>query len=305
MGTDKRIIITGINGFMGRHIASILCKTSIVHGLDTDAVCYVQRIDRYSQMNLPHEDFQSLMDSFAPDYCIHCAGSASVPLSVAHPSIDFDAGPVATFHVLEAIRKSGIKCCTIFPSSAAVYGNAAELPIREGSVLQPISPYGYHKILSERILQEFHHLYKLPYLILRMFSAYGNGLRKQLLWDTCQRLVKKDSVFWGTGDETRDFIHVSDVARLIAHLIERNMFNKILNVGSGEQVPTKRIIQLIAECLKYPIGDIQFKGETRKGDPLNWEADISQIRSLGFKNAVPLDDGVREYVEWFKNSSLK
>jgi UDP-glucose 4-epimerase len=301
MSKQKKIIITGINGFIGGAIAKELQTQAVIHGLDTGAVCCVPGITQYSQMILPHSDFELLVKSFEPDYCIHCAGSASVPLSVVHPSIDFDAGPVTTFHVVEAIRKSGVQCCTIFLSSASVYGNVLQQPISEDASLKPISPYGYHKIMSEQILEEFHAIYGLPYIILRLFSAYGNGLRRQLLWDACQRLSKKDSVFWGTGDETRDFIHVNDIARLIALLIEQHVANKILNVGSGEQVLIKRVVSTIAGYLGFDVSKITFKGITREGDPLRWEADVTRIREIGFRQSIPLEEGIGQYVEWFKH----
>ena len=300
MTTKKKILITGVNGFIGSHIAADFRYNYNLYGLDTGPICSVPGIHQYSQMILPNADFEELIKFFLPDYCIHCAGSSSVPLSVAHPSIDFDSGPVSTFHVLEAIRKSGVPCCMVFISSAAVYGNVTELPIREDSVVQPISPYGYHKAMSEHILEEYNKIYGLPYIILRIFSAYGNGLRKQILWDACQRLIKHDPIFWGTGDQTRDFIHVQDIARLIAILIEQQQFNKIINVGSGEQIPIKRVIYLVADALQYPIEKIHFKGTEREGDPLKWEADVSQIRSIGFKNTISIEEGISGFVQWVK-----
>jgi UDP-glucose 4-epimerase len=305
MNNKKKVIITGINGFLGSAISKHLNRDMDIHGLDIGAVCRVQGINEYSQMILPHADFEDLVKWFSPDYCIHCAGSSSVPLSVAHPSIDFDSGPVSTFHVLEAIRKSGLKCCTILLSSAAVYGNVAKLPIREDSVLQPISPYGYHKAMSERILEEYFKIYGLQYIIMRIFSAYGNGLRKQILWDACRKLAKQESLFLGTGEETRDFIHVDDIARLVARIIDQRIFNQTLNVGSGEQVSVKRLIQVIAENMNYPINKIRFNGEVRFGDPLRWEADISLIQKLGFTREVTLENGIQQYVDWVNQLRIR
>jgi UDP-glucose 4-epimerase len=301
MDTPKKIIITGINGFIGSHVASLLRQQHVVYGLDTGSVCIVNDIEHYTPMVLPHPDLEGLVKTFCPDYCIHCAGSASVPFSVEHPSIDFNAGPITTFHILDAIRKSKIQCCTIFFSSAAVYGNPAMLPVQEEAALKPISPYGYHKVLSEEILKEFHAIYGLQYVILRIFSAYGNGQKKQLLWDTCQRFQQHNSLFWGTGEETRDFIHIKDIARLIQHIIKLEQVNKIFNVGAGEQVSIRSIIETIAGFVEYPKNQIRFKGNERTGDPLNWQADVSGIRDIGFQCEVLLKDGIREYVQWVKS----
>jgi UDP-glucose 4-epimerase len=301
MRDNKKILITGINGFIGSHLGSGFTNKQNLYGLDTGAVCSVPGIHNYYQMILPNTDFEDLIKSICPDYCIHCAGSASVPLSVEHPSIDFDAGPITIFYIQDAIRKSRISCTTILFSSAAVYGNPRNLPVSEESPLNPVSPYGYHKVMSEIILKEFYAIYGLPYIILRIFSAYGNGLKKQLLWDACQKIITKDSLFWGTGEETRDFIHIDDIVKIVKLCIEKNVENKILNLGSGIQVSIKTLIHSIAECIGYPSDQIRFKGKIRDGDPLNWEADISLIRSLGFTSTVTLDKGVKEYVRWVQD----
>ena len=102
----------------------------------------------------------------------------------------------------------------VFVSSAAVYGNPPSLPVDEKATPCPMSPYGRHKVECEQLLREFHERIELPSVSLRVFSAYGEGLRRQIFWDVCvQALANGEIRLHGSGSETRDFVHAYDVAK--------------------------------------------------------------------------------------------
>lgn len=295
----EKILITGMNGFIGSNVAAYLKDKYVLIGLDTDSVCYHGNVDMYVQMVLPNSDLEGTLRVVEPDYCIHCAGAASVGYSVENPGVDFNSGPVVVFHLADSIRKTGINCKIIFPSSAAVYGNPEKLPVAEDSRLGPISPYGYHKASCESILEEFRTIYGVQSTVLRIFSCYGNGLRKQLLWDICNKLKNDKAEFFGTGDETRDFIHIHDVAKLMDMMIEKGDC-EVVNVASGVQSSVREVVELIAEIMNYPVKKIQFSGEQMKGYPVHWQADVSKIRELGFSASASMKEGMEEYVRWFE-----
>ena len=151
-----KVLITGSNGFIGGQIARYLkaCGYAVT-GLDTGSSDTSGVVSRYIQMILPNTDIEGVMNTLKPDYCVHCAGLATVGSSITNPGIDFNSGPPVVFNILDAIRKTRLKCRLIFLSSAAVYGNPKKLPIKEDANTAPISPYGFHKAICENIIAEF------------------------------------------------------------------------------------------------------------------------------------------------------
>lgn len=296
----QTILVTGVNGFIGSHVARLLKKNWRVLGIDTNSFDIHGTTDRYCQLVLPDADIEGLLRVEQPLACLHFAGSASVGHSLEHPAHDFQAGPVALFQLLDAIRKTTPDCVVFFPSSAAVYGNPKALPITEDHPLAPISPYGHHKLISEQILKEFSSIYGLNSVILRIFSCYGPGLKKQLLWDVCEKINQGRLKLFGTGDETRDFIHVDDVALAVEHLLTHQVHNGVFNLAGGEQTTVKRVVQLLVEASAKPGTETQFNQQSRPGDPLYWQADISRLAQTGFRPRIPLEQGVSQYAAWHR-----
>ena len=103
----------------------------------------------------------------------------------------------------------------VIPSSAAVYGQKNEKSISVHDVLNPVSPYGNHKRICETLSKFYSNYYKLRISIIRLFSLYGPGLKKQLLWDACNKIYSGDQIYSGTGLEKRDWIYIEDAINLI------------------------------------------------------------------------------------------
>lgn len=296
----ERLLITGINGFIGSHAAAHFSKRFAVAGLDTGPVDQTGCAGTYHSLTLPSRDLAGLVRETRPGFCIHCAGPASVPLSFEHPENDFTSGPAALANLLEALRREAPECLVIFPSSAAVYGNPEKLPVREDAPLKPISPYGSHKLVCEKLLEEYREHYGIRSVILRIFSCYGPGLRKQLLWDIARQIREKGRVeLSGTGEETRDFIHVKDVARVFETAM--GLDNVILNTATGTQTTVHSITEaMIKDLGKTGLSPV-FSGKNRPGDPLRWQADVSMLARTGYKTTVNLKAGIREYCAWAQN----
>lgn len=301
---QKTILITGVNGFIGSHAASHLIKKHRVIGIGTSDQPVIDTLGDYKKMILPDSSLSDYLQAQKPDAVLHCAGQGSVPLSVENPEADFMAGPQLVMHVLDSLRRSKIRSTFIFPSSAAVYGNPETLPVSEEAPLRPISPYGFHKVISENILREYYELYDQPYLCMRIFSCYGEGLKKQLLWDAAVKAGHGGLQLFGTGGETRDFIHVNDLAGIVSLLITNEITNTTLNVANGVQISVREIIETLMSSLNLDV-PIHFNQEQREGDPLFWEADISRLSKLGFISKVPLQDGVRRFAKWYLKQNIK
>lgn len=298
----KSVIITGVMGFIGSHIGRYLSELGYeVIGLDiTDSSC--GELNKFYEVDLSSNQIEDIVKKHRPDFCIHCAGPASVANSLIHLENDFMNTVLPTFNLLYAVKNGSPHCKVIYISSAAVYGNPTFLPVSEGHPVSPISPYGFHKAHAENICREFHVLYRIPISIVRIFSAYGNGLKKQLMWDLCVKASQYPQVeLFGSGNETRDFINIADISAAIGLVMEKSPFQfDIYNIGNGEQTKIKEIASILSDELPGT-PRVFFNGKCRVGDPLYWVADIGRLKDLGYRQKVCLTEGVRQYVKWFKD----
>ena len=135
---------------------------------------------------------------------------------------------------------------------------------------------------------------------LRIFSAFGPGLAKQLFWDLYQksRASKKVEIF-GTGKETRDFIFIDDIIQAIDIISEADISQHVINIANGEEISIKTAANTFFAHLDTGI-DFSFNGQVRIGDPKNWLADISILKSLGYKQQVTFKQGIDQYCKWLK-----
>lgn len=298
----KTVLITGVAGFIGRYVARHFSEQGwSVIGIDNSPPenAPLANLAAYHRLQLPDAQLNKLLQESSPQVCIHCAGRASVGLSMTEPAADFHSNTVLTFELLNALRLHSSGCRFIFLSSAAVYGNPESMPISETQSPAPLSPYGFHKLQCEQLCLEFAKIYDLPTASLRIFSAYGPGLRRQVLWDICQKAIIKGSVvLQGSGQESRDFIHALDIARaLMAIATSAPMQGEAYNLGAGQEVTIAELADMVLQALEYE-GTPEFDGVVPVGIPLNWRADISKLESLGFTPSVPLEKGVKTFANW-------
>ena len=234
----------------------------------------------------------------APELVFHAAGGSSVGASLADPEGDLARTVGSLRETLAFLEADAPGARLIYPSSAAVYGAASADALAETSPLAPMSPYGQHKLQAEAEIAAA----GLPAVILRFFSLYGPGLRKQLLWDLARRLASRPArlELSGTGEELRDFLYVDDAVRLVGLAAEAWASGEplILNGGRGEAISVRRVAETLAGALGADAA-IGFSGETRPGDPACLVADVSQARALGFEPQVGFEDGVRRFARWF------
>lgn len=294
----KKVLIIGSKGFIGTHAYKYFSNSPGYVSWGCDVVVeYVD--DHYFLIDASNSDFNEIFDTVSFDICINCSGAASVPDSLIHPFRDFTLNVFTVGKILEAMRKHSPACKFINLSSAAVYGNPQVLPVTTKSEIQPVSPYGFHKLYSEHLCKEYHSFFSLQTLSLRVFSVYGPGLKKQLFWDWYQKSLNNQAVdIYGTGSESRDFIYIDDLLQVISLAIQRGTFNgAAVNVANGNEV---YIRDAAAFYLGYLNKKYVFKGEVKKGDPLNWVADITDITGWGYKNEIMLEEGLKRYIEWVK-----
>jgi dTDP-glucose 4,6-dehydratase/UDP-glucose 4-epimerase len=299
------ILIIGSKGFIGKYAYQYFLSCGGYECWGCDVV--VDYVDpHYMLIDALNGDFNEVFEQQAFDVCINCSGAASVPDSLIHPLRDFTSNVVVVGKILEAIRRHAPSCRFINLSSAAVYGNPASLPVVETAALCPISPYGFHKLYAENMCEEFYRFYNIQSCSVRIFSAYGNGLKKQLFWDVAQQLKSdKIVILHGTGDESRDFIHVSDIIQALELILTKGSFNADhYNIANGEEITVRESTQKLQAFFGYG-NRIEFAGDHRKGDPLHWRANISKLKALGYEQRVSIDEGLKNYAGWIREEGLE
>jgi len=295
-----KILVVGCKGFIGSHAMKAFERSCEVWGCDV----YTNYNEKnFLFINSSNVDFLSIFRQHKFDVCVNCSGAASVPDSLKNPLLDFELNVRNVLLLLEAIRKEAPNCRLINLSSAAVYGNPQHLPVQETQPLSPMSPYGYHKMQSEQLCGEYFRFFQIQVCTLRIFSAYGPYLKKQILWDLFIKSKQNLPIeLFGTGNETRDFIYVDDICRAIEFVIDKGSFNAaVYNIASGDATTIKKLSELFLKMIKWNKG-VSFTNSVRQGDPAFWQADISKIRNLGFAPKVSLEEGIQRYTQWLQSS---
>lgn len=301
-----KILILGAEGFIGRHLVKYyLAEQSLVVGadiLDANSQPY-----NYFKISRLSPEYEELLQRYQFDVCINAAGSGSVPYSMTHPVHDFESNVLDTVRILDGIRRHQPACKYLHISSAAIYGNPVSIPIKENSIVAPLSPYGWHKSIAESICREYALVYGLKTAIARPFSVYGNGLKKQLFWDLYLKCTqsndKKAIELWGTGEETRDFIHVDDLVRAFSFIIQHGSFNsESYNVATGKETTIKYVSSLFVSFFDSSIS-VYFSKKERSGDPLKWNVSIEKVTAIGFTPTIAIEDGLQQLCSWLKEIS--
>ena len=307
----ERIWITGAHGFIGRHLAQALgaaghAVAGIGHGAWPAAAAALWGVGHWLNGDLSASNLNALRTlGGSPDVVMHLAGGSSVGAAIAQPKEDFARTVVSTVELFEWLRQESPQTRVIAVSSAAVYGAGHSGPIGEDATLTPYSPYGHHKLMMESLCRSYGATYGVRSVVARLFSVYGAGLRKQLLWDLCSQLEAGQAPLelGGSGDELRDWADVRDVVRALA----------LLPALADAQVPTLNLASGIATSVRAVAGQVMsawqpatpgchlsFSGHSRRGDPFSLQAEASRLSALGFEWQLPLNLGLADYVRWFQ-----
>lgn len=294
-----KVLIIGSKGFIGSNCYNYFAKEHDVWGTDiyTD---YNEK--NYILFDALSSTSYSLFQNREFDICINCAGAASVPDSWVVPMRDFELNTHLVARMLDSIRVCNPICRFINISSAAVYGTPQRLPVEEDVPLRPLSPYGQHKVYAEGLCKEFFQLYGIRTCSVRIFSAYGPGLKKQIFWDWFLKSRNVNSLLLpGTGKESRDYIYISDIVKAISLIMTNAEWQgEAYNIGSGNQYQIDQVAEVFFKQLNWS-GELRFDGKLRQGDPLHWQADIRKLQAMGFETATTLEGGIEHYIEWATN----
>jgi UDP-glucose 4-epimerase len=305
---DKTAVVTGANGFLGRHVARSFARAGhtvlgIGHGEWLRQEWELWGLSAWYSADVTLKTLRQYAGE--PDVIVHCAGSGSVAFSIDDPVADFERTVETTAHVLEYVRTSAPSCCVVYPSSASVYGTVETIPIKEDCLTAPISQYGTHKLMAEQMVASYCRQFGTSAAIVRLFSVYGCGLRKQLLWDACRKFSNNDPNFMGTGGEVRDWLHVEDAATLLMAAAEHASPEcPTVNGGNGQGITVRDVLVHLGSSLLQTEILPNFSGVQRTGDPVRYIADIEGSTAWGWKPTRHWTQGIEEYAAWWKRNKV-
>jgi UDP-glucose 4-epimerase len=283
-----RILITGCGGFIG----GALGRFAAAAGHTVMGVARRTQPDRnwpgeYVAIDVAHADLSGIVADFKPDMIFHAAGSSSVAGSIAAPLEDLRAALMTWANLLDSVRRSGLRPLVMFPSSAAVYGNPTTLPVREDAPVAPISPYGFHKAACELLAREYADCFGFRIVVCRIFSVFGPTQRRLLIYELAEQALGPNPEVWlqGTGEETRDYLHVDDLTAAVLHLATGQLAARepralwFVNLASGVETKAADIARELCRQVA-PEKQVRCRGLARPGDPWRWRADVSLLHSL-------------------------
>ena len=295
----KKILVLGGGGFIGRHLVAALNRekykiqvagNNITHLAETNVEYFSGSLDN------------ALYATCAkPDVIFHLAGGASVAHSIQEPYNDFAKTLPHLSALLYKMQTDWPQAKLIYLSSAAVYGEYASDNTSINCSLKPISPYGLHKQLAEEMLKFYCRRYKLEIQIIRPFSVYGEGLRKQLLWDALNKAKRGEFEYFGSGEQQRDWLYINDFIDFLLHIMTQTLTekNRLLNAGTGVGIPIKEVLTILLHTAGYQNNPI-FSSIGKLGDPDNLVSCFQEQKEYPQLNQTSLQQGLERYVAWFK-----
>jgi len=296
----KAVIVTGGAGFIGSNTVDALVERGYKVRV-IDNLVGGRESNLASQRNNPDVslDTRSVLAIAADDaiykdveFIIHYAGIGDIVPSIDKPLDYMETNVMGTVRVLEGARQAGVRKF-VYAASSSCYGLATQLPTKESSPIQPQYPYALSKYQGEQAVFHWNLVYKLPANSIRIFNAYGPRSRTTGAYGAVfgvflkQKLAGKPFTVVGNGEQTRDFIYVSDVARAFILAAESTYSGEVYNVGAGNPQSVNRLIELLGG------GEVVYLHK-RPGEPDCTFADITKIKKqLGWQPEVPFSNGVK------------
>jgi UDP-glucuronate 4-epimerase len=323
---DHAILVTGAAGFIGFHVArQLLAEGGSVVGLDSlnsyyDPALKQARLNilrgdsRFSFAHADLADRRATAELFAKHrfaVVIHLAAQAGVRHSISHPHAYADANLEGFLNILEGCRHQECRHL-IYASSSSVYGANLKTPFSvDDKVDHPISLYAATKKANELMAHSYSHLYRLPVTGLRFFSVYGPWGRPDMVYFLFAKAISENSPIklFNHGKMRRDFTYIDDVTRVILRLIDRAPQGdggkaggapaRIYNVGNHHPEELMHVVAVLEKELGRQA--IKEMLPMQPGDVVETFADIEDLtRDVGFAPRTPIEDGIRDFVAWYR-----
>jgi len=314
---DQGVLVTGGAGFIGSNLVDLLMENGytvyVLDDLSTGRMGNLERWLSEDNFNFIQGDIRTPLDHVLTpsklgggppiSTIFHLAAKVDVTSSFLDPRLDLEVNYLGTMNVLDHAVRSGVKK-VVFTSSAAVYGDTDRLPIKEGNVLEPLSPYGLHKLASERLMDIYHRQYGLKYTAARLFNVFGprqdpanpySGVISKFIHGSIRG---EPLMIYGDGNQTRDFIFVRDVAEVLIEAASSDLIGA-LNVAVGRETTVNDLAEAVSRISGKELRRIYLP--ERKGEIIRSVADIGLLRDrLHHEEATDLREGLRDTSKWLE-----
>ena len=312
------VLVTGIDGFVGSHLAEALLNLGgdRIFGLVRDH-SGTSRIDRLrSRIELIESDItdfdqvRQAIDECKPDKLFHLAGQAFVPLAMADPLSSFRVNIDGGINVLESVRQGHPACSILIVSSGEVYGvvDGKSLPISETRPMVPTNPYAASKACIDLIAQQYRNSFNLNVVVARPFNHIGPGQSDAFVSSAFARQIveiklgkREAKLFVGNLEPKRDFTDVRDVVRAYTLLLEKPSKLGVYNVCSGKAVPIRSILTMLLELsgVKAEVVDDPSRHRTNDVPEVMGSADRLHA-ATGWKPEVPLPQTLTDLLAFWE-----
>ncbi|MBY6272624.1 NAD-dependent epimerase/dehydratase family protein [Caldibacillus debilis] len=299
-----RAVVTGGAGFIGSHLADeLIARGAEVHIIDNRAAgdsAFVHPSAEIHAEDIRSEKVKEIFQGIRPDTVFHLAAQVDVRRSVKSPRQDADINLAGTLNVLEAAKTAGVKKI-IFSSTSAVYGEKKDGKICETSPPDPVSFYGLSKWAGEKYIELFSRIHHLPFTILRYGNVYGPRQRGEgeagVIAVFLEKLSRKEPfTVYGDGEQTRDFIYVSDVVEATIAAADKGD-GEIIHVSTGKKTSLNTLIRTL-ERIHGTALKVNYQAE-KPGDIKESCLDNEKAkRILGFQPKVSLMEGLKITYQW-------
>ncbi|MFA4973042.1 MAG: NAD-dependent epimerase/dehydratase family protein [bacterium] len=305
-----KILITGGAGFIGSHIADAYINDGhnvvVLDDLSRGSTKNINSKVRFYEMSVNDEDILTVFEKERPEIMSHHAARINVANSLEDPAGELVVTINGFLNLMEAGRRHGLRK-VIFASSAAVYANTDKLPTDESHPTDPASPYGLGKLMIEQLLRYYGRTYDINWVALRYANVYGprqNGCGEAGVVAAFleKMLANRQPVIDGSGDQTRDFIHVSDVVEANRTAL-KDVAQGIYNVGTGVETDINKVFNMLRELTGSHCQE--HHGPVRNRDLERNSISCRRFQTeFGWRPVIELPVGIKTTVEWFlKNKS--
>ena len=315
----KTVLVTGGAGFIGSHLVDRLVREGYrVRVIDNLSSGRIENIKHHLEVNAIELAIGDLKDSQVAlravegvDVVFHFAANPEVRVSATNPEIHFNENVVATFSLLEAMRKSNVRE-VVFASSSSVYGEPEEIPVGEDAPIRPVSVYGASKAACESLIHAYSKLYGIKAIILRYANVVGPRLRHGVIWDFINKLLKNSSELeiLGDGKQVRSYIYINDAveATIIAWKKTSTRF-EVYNVGSEDWITVDEVANIVIDVMGLTNVEKVYKpmlhGVGWPGDVKKIALSIDKVKDLGFRPKLSSTEAVRKTALMLKREILR
>jgi nucleoside-diphosphate-sugar epimerase len=314
MSFTPSVLVTGGAGFIGSNLAEELIRRGAkVRIADNFLTGFQENLDEiggefdFVEADLADPDAaKKIVEGI--DVVFHEAALPSVPRSVADPVETHDACVNGTFNLLLAAKDAGVRR-VIYAASSSAYGDQPTLPKIETMKPEPMSPYAAAKLVGEHYCRVFSQVYGLETYSLRYFNVFGPRQNPSSQYSgVISRFIDAfmkgaQPVIYGDGEQSRDFTFIANVVNANISAMEATRgCGEVMNVANGERVSLLELVDVMKKVTGREDIEIEFQPE-RKGDVKHSQADNSRaVEWLGYKKIVGLEDGLRQTIDWWRNS---